>query len=75
MFSYAGNGEGEMMHKEPKLWPAKIGTQPGVVVLRGGTRPTVGRMLTFRKPGHGERWMTGKLDAIRYGNELVIELL
>jgi hypothetical protein len=63
------------MSKPPKLWPAKIGSIPGVVVLRGGSRPTVGRMITFRRPGAGERWRMGKVDAIRYGNELVIDLL
>ena len=62
------------MSGTPKIWPAKIGTQPGVVILRGGTRPKPGRILTFRKASPGEKWASGLLTGLKYGTELVIEL-
>ena len=73
--SLLADWKGKAMRKAPKQWPAKIGTQPGVVIVRGGSRPAVGKVLTFRKASPGEPWMTGVVDAIRSGDELVLHLL
>ncbi|MEJ6003868.1 hypothetical protein [Paucibacter soli] len=58
----------------PVVRPAKVGTKPWNIVLRGGCRPKVGRLLTFRRASHGEKWTTGRVTKINTDGHLFIEL-
>lgn len=50
--------------KRPKKYPCKVGTQPWLVILKGGSKPKVGRPISFRRAEHGTKWMSGVVDKI-----------
>jgi hypothetical protein len=58
----------------PVVRPAKVGSQPWCIVLRGGCRPKVGRLLTFRRAEHGYRWVVGRVTKIDTDGHLFIDL-
>lgn len=60
--------------RRPLARPAKVGTQPWLVVLKGGCRPKVGRLLTFRRSGNGEEWMIGRVTKMNTDGYLFIDL-
>lgn len=60
--------------RKPLARPAKVGTQPWLIVLKGGCRPKVGRLLTFRRSGSGEKWIAGRVTKINSDGHLFIDL-
>lgn len=59
----------------PLKRPAKVGTQPWTIILKGGCRPVVGRTLTFRRAEDGGKWTTGKVTQINADGYLFIDLI
>lgn len=44
--------------------PAKAGTQPWQIVIDGRFTLQVGKIIRFRRAGHGEKWMRGEVTRI-----------
>lgn len=53
--------------------PAKVGTQPWLIVIDGRCKVLVGRRVIFRKSGHGEKWMHGVITQINEDGFLFID--
>ena len=61
---------------KPKLHSCKIGTQPGLVVLKGGYKPMVGREVMFRRHnGNVGVWERGIVDKINPDGYFFINLM
>ena len=59
----------------PKKHSCKIGTMPGLVILKGNSKPTVGRSITFRRAEPRSKWQTGKVDRINPDGYFFIDLI
>lgn len=61
---------------KPKLHSCKVGTQPWLVVLRGRSRPAVGRRLWFRRwDGSPGTWTSGIVTKINSDGYFFVDLV
>ena len=49
---------------KPKIIPAKVGTQPWLIVLLPRTKLVVGKEVTFRDYTPGSKWIKGMVTNI-----------
>jgi hypothetical protein len=47
---------------QSKIIPAKVGTQPWLIVLKPGTTLLVGNRIQFRDAEPGSKWIEGLVD-------------
>ncbi|QBC45863.1 hypothetical protein [Iodobacter fluviatilis] len=47
-----------------KIHSCKVGTQPALVILKGNTKPALGKVISFRDAKNGSPWRTGLVDRI-----------
>lgn len=59
----------------PKKIPAKVGTQPWVIVMKGATKLAEGKRVTFRKSDSPHAWRTGIVTKVNEDGYPFIELM
>ena len=59
---------------KPKLHPAKVGSQPWLIVLKGASKPAVGRDITFRRYDNRFRWLVGRVTQLHEDGHMFIDL-
>lgn len=52
------------MRMKLKTIPAKVGTQPWLIVLYPRVKVEVGRRITFREAIVGAKWLEGVVDKV-----------
>lgn len=50
----------------PKIWSAKVGTIPMLIVLRYNYKLKIGKTVLWRKEGSGEKYHQGRIEDIAY---------
>lgn len=59
----------------PKIHRCKVGTIPGLVVLKAGTKPSVDKKIEFRNPAHGSKWQFGRVTKVNDDGYFFIDLI
>lgn len=62
-------------HTPPAPRPAKVGTQPWLIIIKGDRNPKVGESIEFRRADSGEKWTTGRVTSANPDGYLFIELI
>jgi len=49
---------------KPKVIPAKVGTQPWLIIVDGRSTIQIGKKIRFKETPHGSRWQHGIVDKL-----------